>query len=111
MTDKKISDDQLLKEIRKGKTQKRIAYEYGFGYPSGYLSERCRSLGYRKLNKLNVMSSGGASLSLTRDQIEKVRKLKGFEKDSQLFFERQVLENGDVKLVFRTDEWVEEDDS
>lgn len=105
MTDRKISDEQLEKEIQKGKNQKEIAIEYGYAYPSGHLSDRCRELGYRKLNKLNIMPSGNASLSLTNTQVQMVKEAKGLEENQQLFFEREVKSNGDILLKFSDEEW------
>jgi len=104
---KKITDEELRNEIRKSKSMKEIAYEYGYSHPSGTLHQRIRSLGFEKLNKLNMMETG-ASLSLNKGQISKIRERKGI--DGQLFFDRKVKDNGDVVLEFHDSEYIQEDE-
>lgn len=118
--EKKISDEQLEKEIRNGKNQKQIAHDYGYQHPSRALSQRIQKLGYRKNNKLSVEDWGGAKISVPsgvlNDCLENhAIQLKG-EGSASLFFyagvhgEDQISARpGDIVIRPTTEEWRKEE--
>lgn len=91
---KKITDKQLEKEIRKGKTEKQIAYDNGYVYPSSTLNRRIRNLGYKKNQKIYVKKMGSAQWYLSPNPMIKLYNALNidYEKvsenpDNNLFFE------------------------
>lgn len=109
-TNKKITDEQLKKEIRKGKTERQIANDNGYGYPSGRLNQRIRELGFEKNQKLNVKSSGAAQFYLSSNPMQKVADNAGYDldnvfenKDDNLFFEIVSVEGCEITLRITED--------
>lgn len=70
--DKKITDEQLEEEIRKGRTQKEIAYDHGFGYPSATLSHRAEKLGYKKNRVSKIRSDGGVNVYINKSFVSEM---------------------------------------
>lgn len=116
--DRKISDEELEKQIRQGKEMKQIAYDFGYGYPSKTLSERVKDLGYRNNHRFTIQDWGGATISLDSNTIEQASELSGVEPqevdDKQKLYKsnRVVLEpesfelrEGDVVLRFHDGAW------
>lgn len=92
MTEQKITDEQLEKEIQKDKTAKEIAYQYGFGYPSATLSERADKLGYERNRMAKIRQDGGVNIYMKQSVIEDMLELS----------EKELLErNGDQHFAYR----------
>lgn len=105
MTEKKITDEQLKQEIRKGKTEKEIAHDNGYGYPSGRLNQRIRELGYEKNQKLTLQSNGGATFYLSDDTMKKLAEDKDIDLQDtdKVFFEKTFKDNGVMELEITKD--------
>lgn len=114
--DKKINDEQLEEEIRKGKTQKQIAHKHGYGYPSETLSKRVNELGFERNQKFSIRDSGATQVYLTSDIIDRFIELSGVERENDIFYSHHVvedsenfkLEEGDIVLRFSEDAWRQE---
>lgn len=97
MTEQKITDEQLKKEIEKGKTEKEIAYDNGYGYPSSALNRRLQNLGYTKNSKLTQQGAGGATHYLGANLYRRLAEQKGFEPDNEtLFLKKEKVKDGKV---------------
>lgn len=110
MTGKKISDEELKQEIEKGKTEKQIAYDNGYGYPSGALNERIRNLGYKANQKITVKDNGAGQLYLLSDPMQEMARQKNIDlQDVGNVFFRQVgsVEDGRIVLEMTTDSFRE----
>jgi len=109
MTDKKISDEKLLQEIRKGKTEKEIAYDNGYAYPSNALNKRIRNLGYTSNQKVNVKDSGAGQFYLGSDFLETAAGQKGFSvlEEDKVFFQVEKVSDGKITLEMTTDSFRE----
>jgi len=102
---KKISDEQLEKELKENnKTEKEIAYEYGYGYPSRTLHERIRDLGFNARQSVNFQESGGLLLYLNPGVRESL------EIEEPAFFQIENAEDGEVTLTFHGQKWRKEDE-
>lgn len=102
---KKISDEQLEKELNEyNKTQKEIAYEYGYGHPSRTLSDRIRDLGFDARQSVNFQESGGLLLYLNPGVRETL------EIEDPAFFQIENMDDGKVKLTFHNKKWRQEDE-
>lgn len=99
-TEKKITDKELRQEIQKGKTEKQIAHDNGYGYPSGRLNQRIRELGFEKNQKLTLQSSGGATFYLPSSTMQDlaVKNSVSLDKDSNLFFRKELKSDGRIVL-------------
>lgn len=106
----KLSDKELNEEIEKNKTEKEIAYDNGYGYPSRALNQRLNRLGFEKNSKLTRQGSGGATFYLGKNLFTKLAKQKGFDpEEDRLFMKKQRAENG--RVVFEiTDKAFRKDD-
>ena len=89
--EKKITDEQLEKEIRKGRSQKEIAYDRGYSYPSKTLSDRAEDLGYKKNYVAKVRSDSGVNIYVPPSQLQEVMEKSGAE---------FVDKNGDDALAY-----------
>jgi len=97
MTEKKITDEELLEEIQKGKTEKEIAYDNGYGYPSSALNRRLKELGYDKNSKLTYQGAGGATLYLGKELLYKLSDQKDLDPDQdRLFMNEEKVEDGKI---------------
>lgn len=97
MSEQKITDEQLKEEIRKGKTEKEIAYDNGYGYPSSALNRRLQNLGYTKNSKLTQQGAGGATHYLGANYYKKLARQKGFDPDNDTLFLKLVeMEDGKI---------------
>lgn len=101
---KKITDKQLKKELKKGKTYKQIAQEYGYRFPSRTLSQRIRDLGFEKNSKLSFYESGGANFSTTSNTINELLRKNGLEDADKVYYNYDV-ENGSLVIRFYSKEW------
>jgi len=110
MTNEKITDKQLVKELENGKTYKEIAHEYGYGYPSRALSQKIRGNGYRKNNKASFYESGGVNLSIEPDKVEKALEVKGIDREKgPVYFSTEVSDDGDINVCLHRKEWRREE--
>jgi len=97
MPKKKITDEELLEELQKGKTEKEIAYDNGYGYPSSALNRRLQELGYRKNRKLTIQGNGGATLYIGSDLLETLTDAKDLNpEEHRLFMDEKKVEKGEV---------------
>lgn len=75
--EKKVSDEQLRKEIEQGKTFKQIAYSHGYGYPSETLSARVKELGYESNRLAKIRKDGGVNIYVRPDDLEEALDKSG----------------------------------
>lgn len=104
---RKITDEQLKKELRKGKDLKQIREEYGFDTDSGALSNRIRRNleGFSK-NYSFTLRENGITPYITDEVIRKAIKIKGLSKDrDQYFFTQSVNSDGDIVLSLTEQKW------
>jgi len=95
--EKKISDKQLKQElVENGKTQKQIAYEYGFSYPSSQLSKQINELGVdtRQRKKISQHQHSGGIIRLTRSTLQKA----GVDLDDQDWFYETEIKKGEIVI-------------
>jgi len=104
MTDKKISDDQLLQEIKKGKTEKEIAYSNGYGYPSNALNRRIRKLGFTSNQKITVKDSCAGQFYLGSEPMLKAADQKDIDlqETDKVFFQVEEIVDGRIVLEMTT---------
>jgi len=86
MTNQKITDEQLKKEIKKGKTEKEIAYDNGYGYPSSALNRRLNELGFDKNSKLTQQGAGGATSYWGKNIYHRLARQKEFNPNEDTLF-------------------------
>jgi len=105
MTDKKISDDQLLQEIKEGKTEKEIAYSNDYVYPSNALNKRIKELGFTGNQKITVKDSGAGQFYLGSEPMLKAADQKGIDlqETDKVFFQVEEIVNGRIVLEMTTD--------
>lgn len=104
---KKITDEQLKKELKNGKTYKQVCHEYGYGYPSRKLEQRMRNLGYRKNSNTSVDNYNGMKPYVPSSKLEKAVKINkgvGKDQDSYNYFWK-VTSEGNLELVLTEYEW------
>lgn len=94
MTEKKITDNELRKELQKGKTIREISEEYGYNNRRT-LSDRLRGansypgVDFKVLNKFTRTGEGGTAriVSVTEKEIERA----GFDPEDELYFDKEVM--------------------
>lgn len=102
---KKISDQQLVEELNKGKTSKEIGEEYGYSVKSfpTTMSQRLKRKGYYLRNKLSVPSNPenrSVILSIKQDLIERA----GFNTDEDIYFEKEPRpEEGEIAIKLHSE--------
>lgn len=107
----KITQDQLKKELENGKTQKEIAHEYGYGYPSRVLSDKIRDLGFEMNQTLSLNEHGGAQFYVGSDIVEEALKKRNLEDKEERFFRTNVRESdGVIEIVPTGKKWRKESD-
>lgn len=97
-----ITDEQLKKELEKGKTHRQIAEEHGYNTPwSRRLNTRINQLGYKSNNSFSIRSQG-TDLHIDRETIEKAVKINSdVDKDSdKYFFRTSVTSDGNLEIIF-----------
>lgn len=95
---KKISDEELEEEIQKNKTEKQIALDNGYEFPSYTLNERIKKLGYRRNQKLTLHKNNAATLYIKNNKIEELADQKDIDLGQNVFFNLEVMENGKAVL-------------
>jgi hypothetical protein len=105
MTDKKITDDQLLQEIQEGKTEKKIAHDNGYGYPSAALNDRIHELGYTSNQKITLKSNCAGQFYLGSEPMEQAAEQAGIDlqEADKVFFQVDEVVNGRICLEMTTD--------
>lgn len=102
---KKISDEQLEKELKENnKTQKEIAYEYGYGHPSRTLSDRIKDLGFKSRQTVNFQDSGGALVYLNPGVAESLQL------EEPAYFQIESVEESEITLSFHGQKWRHQDE-
>lgn len=106
MTEKKISDEELQEQLENGdKTEKEIAYNNNYGYPSNALNRRIRDLGFEKNQKINVKDSGAGQFYLGSEPMLEAAGQKGIslEDADNVFFQINDIQDGRITLEMTTD--------
>ncbi len=98
MTEPNITQEELQEELEKGKTFKQIAFEYGYGDTSRRLSDKVRSLGYKKNQQLSLRSDGGSNFYIASNSIQEALSNADLDTDQELFFEHEVTDSGEIVI-------------
>ena len=107
---KKITDEELKQEIKKGKTEKEIAYDNGYGYPSSTLNQHIHELGFTSNQKITLKDNCAGQFYLGSEPMGKMADQKGIEltEEDKVFF-KQVgeIQDGRITLEMTTDSFRE----
>jgi hypothetical protein len=106
MTDKKISDEELREQLENGdKTEKEIAYDHGYGYPSNALNQRIHDLGFRKNQKINVKDNNAGQFYLGSETMQQAADQKNIDLNEagKVFFQVNEIVDGEIVLEMTTD--------
>lgn len=108
---KKISDEELVEEIRRGKTESEIAEDNGYSVPSGRLNQRIRSLGFQRNQKLTLHENNAAVPYISASHVEEMADKKDIDLESTetLFFNFSVDKQGNGEIVLTTDSFKQVD--
>jgi len=111
MTNNKITLDQLQQELENGKTVKTIAREYGYKYPSRYISEKVRELGFSKNQSSKIRKGhGGINIYIGQDKVQEALEKQGlsYEKGKDFYYTASVTGDGGIKVSFPGQAWTQE---
>jgi len=108
-----ITLDELQQELDKGKTVKTIAREYGYKYPSGYISEKVRELGFSKNQSSKIRKGhGGINIYIGQDKVQEALEKSGlsYEKGRDFHYTATVTGDGGIKVSFPGQAWTQKED-
>lgn len=101
-----ITEEQLEKELEKGKTQKEIAHEYGYGHPSRALADKIRQLGYDVRQRLN---ENGNDYYIPPSTVEEAIERANLNPEDTIFFESDMTKEGVIKIRPTEQKWRKEE--
>lgn len=90
----KISDDELISEIKDGKTINEIKNEYGFREQNSQLIARVQRKGFEKLRKIRVDKYGNGHVHIKDDKLEEAEEKKPFGFGDKIFYSVEVTNGG-----------------
>lgn len=105
----KITQEKLKQELENGKTQKEIAHEYGYGYPSRVLSDKIRELGFEMNQTLSLNEHGGAQFYTGKDIVQESLEKRGLKNKDERFFKTDVREDGVIEIIPTGKKWRREE--